>query len=102
MRLAFFVLAAAGCATARFQTVPASDWQTVPPASRAASDHATAGELTTAQHDVQLATAALDQARRMVAAHATEPHLPPAAVAGAANTDQDAKAALGPVEAAKL
>ena len=101
MRLALFVMFAAGCATARFQVVPDSDWRTVPPAARAASDRTTSAELATAQHDVELASTALAQTRRMVAAHSAEPRLPPAAVAGAVNTDQDAGAALRRVDAAK-
>jgi hypothetical protein len=64
MRLAFLVVVAAGCAASRVQIVPDSDWRTVSPNERDAIDKANAEETSHAQRDVQLATAALDDARR--------------------------------------
>ena len=103
MRLALLTcfLFAAGCATARFQVVPDADWRSVPQAARDASDRAIATELTQAQHELQLATTALADARRAAARTAVAPHVPLGAAEGAAALDQDAQAAVHRVDDAK-
>jgi len=58
----------AGCATTAIETVPESDWQTVPGAERAMLDNAHATELAKAQAELRVAIALADHARAAVAA----------------------------------
>jgi len=61
------VVVVAGCATAGLETVPDSDWQTVPAAERVMMDNAQATEVAKAQAELRIATALRDRARAAVA-----------------------------------
>jgi hypothetical protein len=55
-----------GCATTGVSVVPSADWQSVPPAERAAIDHSSDKDVVAARADVRAAEAALQDARRQL------------------------------------
>lgn len=107
MKLPCLCVVLAGCATAGFEVVPDSDWHTVPQAQRDPLDHSFDVELARAQHDVQLATAALADAQRAVQPRpvmhrAPVPNADAELTAALRDHEQLKTEALGRVDAAKI